>query len=173
MLCYGRLVQMGLNGGLSLLSSSLLQGGLLAGEGLSIHTLAGAVQTLEVLVRQCIIRWYPSGGVKWQKTLRGGRTPKETVSKLQLVWRKMIKTVVCYLQVKAICPAHPCLAPGPLWVGVGEGKRHFGAGPPLEASLLEKGPPPHWNIIIKTVKTMAFDCLHKGPWGHQQVLQIT
>lgn len=67
MLCYGRLVQTGLDGGyvfnteskveaLSLLSSSLLQGGLFAGEGLGIRTLAGAVQTLEVQVRQCIIR---------------------------------------------------------------------------------------------------------------------
>lgn len=36
-------------------SSSLLQGGLFAGEGLGVQTLAGAVETLEVWVRQCII----------------------------------------------------------------------------------------------------------------------
>lgn len=45
-------------------SSSLLQGGLFAGEGLGVQTLAGAVETLEVWVRQCIISRYPSGGVK-------------------------------------------------------------------------------------------------------------
>jgi len=50
-----------------------------------------------------------------------------------------------------ICPAHPCQAPGPLWAGEGEGKRHSGVNPPPVASRREKGPPPHWNITNKTI----------------------
>ncbi len=58
MLCYGRLVHRGslsTVGNHVLSSSSLLQGGLFAGEGLGVQALAGAVETLEVWVRQCIV----------------------------------------------------------------------------------------------------------------------
>lgn len=72
---------------------------------------------------------------------------------------------ISYLQVKVICPAHPCQARGPLWAGEGEGKRHSGANPPPVASPLEKGPQPHWNITIKTIRycisITSQRCLHK------------
>lgn len=51
-------------------------------------------------------------------------------------------------EVKVICPAHPCQAPGPLWAGGGEGKRHSGVSPPPVASPLEKGPPPHQKSCL-------------------------